>query len=572
MSLGKSLVRKDVTVQFRGSPMRKAITAILLAVLAACGLSPMRLLAGVLVSQDLGVSAYTASAFEPANAPQNAFDGNVNDHWNSGTFPTQWLEVDLQQRYDLTSVSLFADQLPDGNTTHQVWVSNSPIQNDLSGATLIHTFSGFTTASSALTYALPSPLSAQFVQVRTTESPSWVAWREVQVFAAIPEPSTLTYLGSALLMIGGIRLLRRRRTHGGTRVGRTRNTTAAFLNPAPSARVLTENPLMNRTFASLILLCATWLISPVAASAVTIAWSPVGNPGNANDPLSGIGAVPYSYRIGTYDVTNGQYAEFLNTKDPSGANLLGLWSSSMATPTNGGISFNVGNPLGSRYSVIVGGQDHPVNFVTWYDAIRFANWLNNGQGSGDTETGAYTLGALDALGVPVNGNGITRNAGATIFLPSENEWYKAAYYNPGSNTYDLYATSSSMVPNASVPTATPNSANYNNVVGNLTDVGAYTGTTSPYGAFDMGGNVDQWNETSISGSFRGLRGGSFDGSSDSLQFSNRLGSTPAEEASFWGFRVANIPGGFVPEPSTGVLAALACGLLWWKRKSFRRVA
>ena len=63
-------------------------------------------------------------------------------------------------------------------------------------------------------------------------------------------------------------------------------------------------------------------------------------------------------------------------------------------PRYGGISFNAGNANGSKYSVISGSGNHPVNYVSWYDAIRFANWLNNGQGSGDTETGAYTLGTL----------------------------------------------------------------------------------------------------------------------------------------------------------------------------------
>ena len=51
--------------------------------------------------------------------------------------------------------------------------------------------------------------------------------------------------------------------------------------------------------------------------------------------------------------------------------------------------------------MILVGPDHPVNFETWYDTIRFANWLNNGQDSGDTETGAYTLGTLGAGGIPV---------------------------------------------------------------------------------------------------------------------------------------------------------------------------
>ena len=82
-----------------------------------------------------------------------------------------------------------------------------------------------------------------------------------------------------------------------------------------------------------------------------------------------------------------------------------------------------------------------------------------------------------------------------MFLPSENEWYKAAYYDPRTTAqggplsdshYWLYPTSSSVAPTVTGPTATPNSANYNGAVDNLTDVGAYSGTTSPYGAFDMG--------------------------------------------------------------------------------------
>ncbi len=96
--------------------------------------------------------------------------------------------------------------------------------------------------------------------------------------------------------------------------------------------------------------------------------------------------------------------------------------------------------------MISGDGNHPVNYVTWYDAIRFANWLNNGQVPGSTETGAYTL--LGGTPTPSNGNSITRNAGATVFLPSENEWYKAAYYNPATSSYFQYPTSSNTVPTA----------------------------------------------------------------------------------------------------------------------------
>lgn len=249
------------------------------------------------------------------------------------------------------------------------------------------------------------------------------------------------------------------------------------------------------------------LVLALAADArgVMMVWVPVGNPGNAPDTgVSSLGAVNYSFNIGKYDVTVNQYVEFLNTKDPLGLNTLGLYSTGLSYSTYGQINFNNLGLPGSKYSAIAGDANHPVNYVTWYSAIRFTNWLNNGQGiAGDTETGAYTL--LGGTPTPSNAASITRNPGADIVLPSENEWFKTAYYDPrtpaqggpplASHNYWLYPTTSNTAPHATFPTATANSANYNDAVFNLTNVGAYTGTTSPYGAFDMGGNISQWNET-----------------------------------------------------------------------------
>ena len=287
-----------------------------------------------------------------------------------------------------------------------------------------------------------------------------------------------------------------------------------------------------------------------ASAQVAINWSSVGNPGNSadttlmSDGTSGYGSVSYVYNIGTYDVTVSQYVAFLNAKDPSGADPLGLYNSGMSDPTYGGIKYNSGAASGSKYSVISGDANHPANYVSFYDTLRFANWLNNGQSNGDTETGAYTLSG--GTPTPSNGDSITRNAGATIFLPSENEWYKAAFYDSVTSLYFRYPTSSSTAPAASVPTAATNSANYNNAVGNVTNVGAYSGTTSPYHAFDMGGNVYQWNEaliTNVDGTFRGLRGGSFAGDSNSMLSAFRDYDDPSGDLNRGiGFRVASIPG------------------------------
>lgn len=312
------------------------------------------------------------------------------------------------------------------------------------------------------------------------------------------------------------------------------------------------------------------LFLPVAASAaVTYDWVTVGNPGNANDTINGAepnyGAVADTYRIGKYEVTNSQYTEFLNTVDPTGTNPNGIYNTNMGSNARGGIAFNAGAANGSKYSVKTDMGNKPVNYVNWYDAARFANWMNNGQGAGSAETGAYTL--TGNTGLP------TRNSNSTIWLPSENEWYKAAYHDPvnpgadGSGTVDywLYPTGSddapaiataSIIGDISNPGA--NTANYNfgadwnSRNGNVTTVGnAGTGSASYYGTFDQGGNVWEWNEAIISTS-RGQRGGSKSTNDFGLRSSIRHSRSPELEFNDLGFRLAS-----VPEPSSVLMVSLA---------------
>jgi sulfatase modifying factor 1 len=306
------------------------------------------------------------------------------------------------------------------------------------------------------------------------------------------------------------------------------------------------------------------------ARAVVIQWSPVRNAGNSNDPLTGVGAINYTYNIGKYDVTNSQYAEFLNAKDPMGVNALDLYSNGMSNAVLGGINFSNSNADGAKYTLIAGDENHPVTYVTWYDTLRFANWMNNGQGTGNTETGAYTL--FGGTPTPSNGQSVLRNTGASVFLPALGEWYKAAYFNPSTHTYFKYATASNTAPTATAPPGTSNAANYLNAVGHTIDVGAYVSSPSSYGTFDQAGNAFQWTESAFDSRTKYARGGTFNGTADSGFVSSTQSNIydPATQKLDVGFRLASIP-----EPSTLVLAAFGfIGLAaWgWRRRMGKRTA
>ena len=325
-----------------------------------------------------------------------------------------------------------------------------------------------------------------------------------------------------------------------------------------------------RSLAFVALFADLTIISNLQAQPlVTIETVPVGNAGNAADS-TGYGSVAHNFNIGTYEVTIGQYTDFLNSV--AATDTYSLYNASMATDLNvAGISRS--GPSGLyTYAVINNGGDsgnRPITFVSWFDAARFANWMNNGATIGaSTETGAYTLnGATTGI--------ITKNAGATWWIPSEDEWYKAAYYKGGGTNagYWLYPTESDSAPGNTIGGAA-NQANYydgdyavtqssySSSQNYLTDAGAFSNSASAYDTFDQGGNVWEWNDAVIF-SWRGLRGGSWGDLGSNLQSSGRaLGYDPTFEGDFVGFRVAS-----VPEPSTyALLVMTAAGALWMSRR------
>jgi formylglycine-generating enzyme required for sulfatase activity len=323
------------------------------------------------------------------------------------------------------------------------------------------------------------------------------------------------------------------------------------------------------------------------ARAVVIATSPVENRGNLpdaelmTDSTAGYGRVNYGFSIGTFEVTNAQYVEFLNFVDPAGSNDLGLYHPSMNSDANGGIRFFSAAGPGMKYVSKAGRANQPATWVSWYDAIRFANWMHNGQGVGSTETGSYTL--LGGTPVPANSDFIVRNPNATWVLPSEDEWYKAAYHRNDGDTanYWDYPTQTDNTPYSAmapglgspVPAHTANFYksdstfnSYDNgyaVTGStgqiggtnyLYPVGSYALTLGPYGTFDQAGNVSEWNETLTSPNNRGIRGGDWGSTAALLRSNLRAFAVPTAGGPGLGFRLV-----LVPEPSTLLLAAAVFG-------------
>lgn len=271
------------------------------------------------------------------------------------------------------------------------------------------------------------------------------------------------------------------------------------------------------------------------ANAFSIDFVRVGNPGNAADTTGSpnpAGAVSYIYNIGKYEISRDLFTKAAT------AGALGITASTI-------------------YSL-----NQPVIGASWNEAARFVNWLNTSKGYqaayNFTTSGVNDNITLWAAG-QYSGSNQFRHKDAYYFLPSMDEWYKAAYGSPSGTWYN-YATGSDIAPSG-VASGTSGVV-YNqsfassNSPANITNAGGL----SPYGTMAQNGNVWEWNESAFDGSNnsasenRELRGGSWIGGSNNLVSSNRLSISLTTENSYYGFRVAS-----VPEPSSGLLVLLGLG-------------
>jgi hypothetical protein len=289
----------------------------------------------------------------------------------------------------------------------------------------------------------------------------------------------------------------------------------------------------------------------------TIDFVDIGNPNNPADDTGApnpAGTVPYVYRMGKYEISRDMITK-ANTEDPLEITLYDMTSYG-------------GN-----------GADKPATGVSWNEAARFINWLNTSEDftpaykfavqPGEDGYNANANIELWESGDPgYNSENLFRNDLAAYFLPSVDEWYKAAYHDPSGSYFD-YPTGSDTAPDPVASGTVEDTAVYQQATSTGPADITLAGGLSPYGTMGQGGNVWEWEESEYdldnnsAGSLRGLRGGYWYSVSGGLRASVRYAGVPSYEDSLIGFRVASVP---EPGSITLLLCGLVTGLIWWRRR------
>ncbi len=291
----------------------------------------------------------------------------------------------------------------------------------------------------------------------------------------------------------------------------------------------------------------------------TIDFVDIGNPNNTADTTGTprpAGAVPYVYRMGKYEISR----DMIEKANAAGS--LGITLYDMA-PRFGG-----------------NGANKPATGVSWNEAARFINWLNTSEDFTPAYKFAVQPGGAGYIananielwqsGDPgYNSENLFRNDLAAYFLPSVDEWYKAAYADPSGNYFN-YPTGHDTAPDSVSSGTDEDTAVHSQALATGPADITLAGGLSPYGTMGQGGNVWEWEESEYdldnnsAGSERGLRGGFWSyGISDFLHARGRGYFVPSYEGYGIGFRVASVP---EPGSITLLVCGLVTGLIWWRRR------
>lgn len=275
-----------------------------------------------------------------------------------------------------------------------------------------------------------------------------------------------------------------------------------------------------------------------AGNQFTIEFTTVGNPGNPPNLFGArpTGSVPYVFRMGQHEISRAM-VDMATT-----AGHLGITLDPMTYV-----------PAGPRPNM-------PATHVSWNEAARFVNWMNASHGFSPaykfaTQPGQAGYDANENILLWEPGDGgydagnPFRNRSARYFLPSEDEWYKAAYYDPNANNgngrYWNYATGSDAPPRRVASGTAAGTAVYGQPDWRGPADVTQAGGLSPYGVMGMGGNVFEWQETGFdlandnAAARRGIRGGGY-AYTDYMTSAFRIAETPEfQSGDYLGFRVAS---------------------------------
>jgi formylglycine-generating enzyme required for sulfatase activity len=298
-----------------------------------------------------------------------------------------------------------------------------------------------------------------------------------------------------------------------------------------------------------------------------------GNGNDPNDRAIGRGTVNYEYRIGKYEVTTAQWTEFMNAAfDRPLEDFIphmqqpGIWGAVATVPNT---------PGAQRWRVPTGNEMRAVGNISWRMAAIYCNWLHNDKA---TNREAFLSGAYDVSTFGENPGGrftdqLTRSPGARYYVPSWDEWLKAAHYDPDKANGDgtlggwwLYGNGSD-TPFSPGPPGIGN-ANFGFSTGfpgwdaRTILLGSY-GVESPWGLLDVSGFTSEWTEEPLYFSGESLPIGrvgdgntwlSPTGNADNIGYI-RTGEAPQFSPFYAGFRIAAA----VPSPGS---CSLGLGLLW----------
>jgi sulfatase modifying factor 1 len=294
----------------------------------------------------------------------------------------------------------------------------------------------------------------------------------------------------------------------------------------------------------------------------SITFVPITDLGNSPDTMgkpNPVGSVGYAYEISKFAISR----DMVNKANAEGGLALELFD----------LSLYGGN-----------GLNRPATGVGWNGAARFVNWLNISQGfqpayKFPTQPGDFNYGSnyMIELWQPndegYNPENPYRNDLARYFLPSVDEWYKAAYYDPnkngGSGGYWNFSTGSDAAPTPVAEGTLSGTAVYDQPDSQGPADVDNAGGLSPYGIMGLAGNVFEWQETSFDRlnndpmAFRGARGGHWSTSSGDLSRINMgifgPNITETYQSGIIGFRVASrMEIGAIPEPNSGILFIGIC--------------